>query len=316
MSGNSETALITGGNGNIGRLVADQLLARGQRVIKFDIPGTEPTETQAGEEIVSGDIRDTDLLKEIIHDHKPDTIYHLASLLSGSSEVNIVDTWAINATASFHLMNLALNAGVGTFLFSSTAASYGPVDEDPMPLDYAQWPESMYGATKVAVERMGVYFKCKHGLDFRCSRLPLVISPYAPETAVSAYPSIAFKAASQGKAFSFPVAPDTGVSSLFLDDIIDSVVALADADRGALTQHVYNLHGYFMTAQEVADTVKQHFPDFEYRFEPVENVDRLISQWPNIIDDSDARRDWNWNPAYDFAGSAQRMCELLKSGQL
>ena len=314
MTGNTEKALITGGNGNIGRLVANQLLARGQPVIKFDIPGTEPAETHANEQIVSGDIRDTDLLQKVIEEHKPEVIFHLASLLSGSSEVNIVDTWAINATASFNLMNLALKNNVSRFLFSSTAATYGPVDEDPMPLNYEQWPESMYGATKVAVERMGVYFKCKHGLDFRCTRLPLVISPYAPESAVSAYPSIAFKAASQGKSFSFPVAPETGVSSLFLDDIIDSVVALADADRGALTQHAYNLHGYFMTAAEVADTVKQYFPDFEYRFEPVENVDRLISQWPNIIDDSDARRDWGWNPKYDFARSAQRMCELLQSG--
>ena len=314
MSKNSECALITGGNGNIGRLVAEQLLERGQRVVKFDIPGTGSVQTHANETIVNGDIRDTGVLKGIIAKHQPDSIYHLASLLSGSSEENLTDTWAINATASFNLMNLAVEAGVGKFLFSSTAASYGPVDQDPMPLDYEQWPQSMYGATKVAVERMGVYFKCKHGLDFRCSRLPLVISPYAPKTAVSAYPSLAFKAAHNGEVFSFPVRPETGVSSLFLEDVIDSVVALAAADLRTLKQHAYNLHGYFMTAAEVAAIVTQHFPDFEYEFAAIEDVDRLISQWPNIIDDSDARRDWGWNPAFDFARSAERMCALLKSG--
>ena len=114
MNSKSECAFITGGNGNIGRLVADQLLARGQQVVKFDMPGTEPEQTHENETIVSGDIRDSDLLKKIVSEHQPDSIYHLASLLSGSSEVNLSDTWAINATASFNLMNLALESGIGT----------------------------------------------------------------------------------------------------------------------------------------------------------------------------------------------------------
>ena len=91
-----KTALLTGGNGNLGRLVADRLRARGVAVIKFDLPGTEKPEER--DQVILGDIRDADAVDKIIADHKPDTIYHLASLLSGSSEVDLAASWAINAT--------------------------------------------------------------------------------------------------------------------------------------------------------------------------------------------------------------------------
>jgi len=61
MESDIKTALLTGGNGNLGRLVAAQLLERGVRVIKFDIPGTEPEQTHENETIVIGDMRNNEL---------------------------------------------------------------------------------------------------------------------------------------------------------------------------------------------------------------------------------------------------------------
>ena len=306
-----QTAFITGGNGNLGRRVAERLLARGQRVVRFDIPGTEPAAGAADETVLTGDIRDLERLRSQLRDEKPDTIYHLASLLSGSSETDLEQAWAINATASFNLMNLAREIGVDKFFFASTAATYAQVDQNPMPLDYPQWPESLYGATKVAVERLGAYFKTRHGLDFRCLRFPLVISPDAPKTAVSAFPSHALRAAVNGERFSFPVSANTGVSTLFIEDVIDSIVDFTAAERSGLTRQAYNLHGYYLSAEMVADAAKARFADFEYDFAPVESVERLIAGWPDVADDSDARRDWGWQPKYDFERSMTRVIELL-----
>lgn len=307
------SALITGGNGNLGRLVAEKLLALGQSVVKYDLPGTEPTFQHVNETVVGGDIRDTETLRSIVAEHRPDTIYHLASLLSGSSETDLAAAWEINATASFNLLNLAHEQGVRTFFFASTAASYGPVDARPMPEDYPQWPENMYGATKVAVERMGVYFKRKHGLDFRCLRFPLVVSPFAPEGAVSAFPSHALKAAFNGQSFRFPVAQGTGISTLFLEDVIDSIVTFNAAEVAQLSRHVYNLHAYYLSAGMVAAAAKLRFPGFTYSFEPVPAVDHLISSWPDVVEDSAARRDWGWQPKFDFEQSVDRICELLRA---
>lgn len=315
MQKNKATALITGGNGNLGCLVADRLIELGQKVVKFDIPGTETVSHRENEVIVIGDIRDAGLIAETISTHQIDTIYHLASLLSGSSEANLIDAWEINATASLKLMNLAVEAGVEKFFFASTFATYSEVRLNPMPQDFPQWPENMYGVTKVAVERLGVYFKSKHGLDFRCLRFPLVISPNAPRTAVTAFPSHAFKAARAGQKFIFPVSENTGVSTIFLDDVVDSIVKFTDTDPARLTQHAYSLHAYYLSAGLVIDAIKQRFPGFEYGFEPIENVEQLLSGWPDVIDDQIARIDWGWAPAFDLPRSADRMVELLTGAE-
>ena len=307
--------LITGGNGNIGTLIADQLLGRGVEVIKFDIPGTEPSSVKPGETVVIGDIRDKALLATLLDHHRPDTIYHLASLLSGSSEADPEAAWDINATSSFHLLKMANQFDVKTFFFASTIASFGDDVLDPMPEDAQQWPANIYGATKVAVERLGVYYKLKHGLDFRCLRFPLVFSPFAPATAVTAFPSHAFRAACNNEEFTFPVSPGTGMSSMLLEDVITGILNFTLANREALTQHVYSLHGYHVTAKEVATEIQSRIPNFKYSFAPQPTVDALLGAWPNIIVDAAARQDWGWQPEYNFKQSADRLMSYFKSAE-
>ncbi len=306
-----KTALITGGNGNIGRLLAERLVTKDIKVIRFDLPGSGPEIHTALETIITGDIRDQSLLEEILKTHKPDTIYHLASLLSGSSEADLDAAWEINATASFKLIKLGKENNVNMFFFASTFASYGQGMPNPMPEDQSQWPENIYGVTKIAVERLGNYFKSKHGLDFRCLRFPLVISPFAPPSAVTAFPSHAFKAAVEGRSFVFPVKPETSVSTLFLQDVINSIMAITFAEKEQITQPAYNLHAYSLSARMVADEILKKFPDFEYSFEPQDNVETLLKGWPDIMMDRTAREDWNWEPQYNFKQSAEWMFEFF-----
>lgn len=307
--------LITGGNGNLGRLAAHRFLDNDIEVVCFDLPGTEPASTREGQVVITGDIRDNDKLETTIKNHKPDVICHLASLLSGSSELDLTASWEINATASFNLMKLAREHDVNRFFFASTAATYGAVDEDPMPEDYRQWPTGMYGATKVAVERLGYYFRTKHGLDFRCVRYPLVISPYAPPSAVSAYPSHALLAARRGESFVFPVQPDTGIGTIYLDDVVTSIAqfVLVAADQNR--RPAYNLSAYYLTAEMAALTARQRFPQFEYSFEPDPVVDDTMRGWPDQIDDTAARNDWGWQPECDFEESVNRLLKLVESSE-
>jgi len=309
-------SLITGGNGNLGRLIANDLLALGVEVVKFDIPGTEPTSVRDGETVITGDIRDTALLQTIMSEHQPDTVFHLASLLSGSSAAAPMDAWQINADASFQLLNLATEHNIDRFFFASTMATYGSDVPDPMPEDTPQWPSNLYGATKVAVERAGVFFKQNHGLDFRCLRFPLVFSPFAPPSAVTAFPSHAFKAAADPNyqdTFRFPVEEHVGVSSMLLNDVITGTVRfmLADADR--LTQHAYSVHGYHVTAGEVLAEIQQRFPNFKGEFIVDDTVNDLLSAWPGVIVDDRARQDWGWAPEYDFKASADWLIQYFQS---
>lgn len=310
------TTLITGGNGNLGRLIADQLLELGVRVVKFDIPGTEPGTTRDGETIVIGDIRDTDSVRKLFEQHQIDSVVHLASLLSGSSAADPVAAWEINANASFQLLQLASEFKVKQFFFASTMATFGGKVPDPLPEDAPQWPTNLYGATKVAVERAGVYFKENHGLDFRCLRFPLVFSPFAPASAVTAFPSHAFKAASDpdySSVFTIPVEPHVGVSSMLLNDVITGTIRFMLADKTQLTQHAYTLHGYFVSAQDVVQEIQRRVPGFQAEFVIDQTVNELLSSWPNVVIDDAARKDWGWAPEYDFKRSADWLMDYYRN---
>ncbi|MEM8729358.1 MAG: NAD-dependent epimerase/dehydratase family protein [Pseudomonadota bacterium] len=307
----TDTILITGGNGNLGRLVASQLEDLGARVVSFDLPGSEGPHSAPRHAVVQGDIRDTDLLSATLETHKPDAIIHLASLLSGSSEANPQAAWDINASASVALMQMARERMEGPFLFSSSVATYGPGLPSPLAVDAPQWPETIYGATKVAVERMGHYLRRVHGFDFRCLRFPMVLSPFAPPAAMTAYPSHAFRAAVEGRPFTFPVHPETGMSNLFLDDVVASIVQLTRADGTRLKTPGYNLHAYSLTADEIAKELKARIQGFTCDFDPNPTVVGFVGGGPDEMDSTPAREEWDWAPRYDFKASAATLLERL-----
>ena len=308
-----KTALVTGGNGNLGQLVAQHLEDAGTEVINFDLPGSEGALSDQRHAVVLGDIRDQDLLENTIKTHKPDLVIHLASMLSGSSEANPGLAWEVNASSSIRFMRMCLEHQTGPFFFASTAATYGPDLSSPVGLNTPQWPENIYGATKVAVERMGVYLKLKQGFDFRCLRFPMVLSPFAPAGAMTAYPSHAIAAAAKGESFVFPVAEHTGMSTLYLNDVTRSVVEICTAKRSALNQHIYNLHSYMFTAQDLVTAIQSRYPDFICSFTKDSPTDDLIRRWPNVFDDSAARQDWGWKPQYGFEATIDALAHHSNS---
>ena len=308
-----KTALVTGGNGNLGRLVAQNLEAMGTRVVSFDLPGSEGPHCDPRHAVVLGDMRDQSLLEDTLATHKPDVVIHLASMLSGSSEANPELAWDVNASSSIRLMRHCLDRNIGPFFFASTAATYGPDLASPVALDTPQWPENIYGATKVAVERMGVYLKLKQGFDFRCLRFPMVLSPSAPAGAMTAYPSHAIAAAARGDTFVMPVAPDTGMSTLYLNDVTSSIVEICSAEQAALTQHAYNLHSFMFTAQDLVEAIQSRFPGFSCTFTSGSPTDDLILRWPDVFDDSAARADWGWATHYDFDATIEALVQFANA---
>ena len=147
---------------------------------------------------------------------------------------------------------------------------------------------------------MGVYLKLKQGFDFRCLRFPMVLSPFAPAGAMTAYPSHAIAAAAKGESFVFPVAEHTGMSTLYLNDVTRSVIEICTAERSALNQHIYNLHSYMFTAQDLVTAIQSRYPDFTCSFTKNSPTDDLIRRWPDVFDDSAAQQDWGWKPQYNF----------------
>ena len=293
--------LVTGAAGNLARQLMAELDARGKETVGVDLaPAPEGREGNWRRV----DVTDRCSLARLLGEFQPECILHMASLLSMSSAADPRRAWEVNASAAVALMELAVEHGVRRFFFPSTSATYGGALPDPLPEDYPQWPDNVYGATKVAVERMGACFALSRGLDFRSVRLPIVASPFAPAAAVSAYASHVFAAAARGEPFTFPVAPAVAVSVIYVRDVILGILKLVEAPEEPLTRRVYNLHGFAASAGDLAQAAAQRVPGFRYRFEPADLATRILSVQPSVYADASARRDWGWQPRFDLPATA------------
>ena len=105
----------------------------------------------------------------------------------------------------------------------------------------------MYGVTKMAAERLGCYYHEKHGLDFRCLRLPITVSRHAPAGAASALASHAFIEAGRRGRFTFTARPDKPLAVIYVRDVLRAFVGLLAAPAAGLSCRVYNIAGMTVT---------------------------------------------------------------------
>ncbi|MBL8793221.1 MAG: NAD-dependent epimerase/dehydratase family protein [Planctomycetia bacterium] len=308
----SATYLITGGAGNLACQLTHLLAGPGVRLVLFDRADRPVADTAAGCIYVQGDLSQPADIQRIVAEQRPQIVLHLGSLLSGSCEADRQRAWQVNADGGFHVFEAAVAHGVRTLFFPSSLAAYGSPLPDPLPEDFPQWPTGLYGVTKVACERLGIYYHAKHGLDFRCLRLPAVISRFAPRGAASAYSSLAFVDGVQQGSYIFKVNPGTRVSTVYVKDALRAMVELVRAPADRLTRRVYNIHALALSAGEVAEAVRQRWPNADLRFEPDPQVAALIESWPARIVDDSARRDWHWQPSYDLPKLADDMIQELR----
>lgn len=306
------TYLITGGAGNLACQLTFELVARGDRIVLFDVADRPVGPVAEGCHYVRGDLTCAEDLSRALREHQPARIVHLASLLSGGCEEDRRRAWQVNMDGTFGLFEAALSAGIEEVFFASSLAAYGGELPEPLPEDFPEWPDGLYGVTKAAGERLGVYYHRRHGLDFRCVRLPAVLSRYAPPGAVSAYGSRAFVEAVQFGRFTFKVRPGTRLAMMYVRDALRAMAGLINAPPDRLTRRVYNVHAIAPSAEEIADAIAARVSPVTIRFDPDPQVVQLIESWPRALEDGSARRDWQWQPAYDLDRLADDFIEELR----
>jgi nucleoside-diphosphate-sugar epimerase len=85
-----------------------------------------------------------------------------------------------------------------------------------------------------------------------------------------------------------------------MPDGVEALLALAKAPRGGLTRTTYNLGAFNPSADEVRALVRNAFPDARIEYKVDEKRQGIVDTWPEDVDDSAARRDWGFSPAYDL----------------
>ncbi len=307
--------LITGGMGNLGSRLLIPLVRRKYQVVLFDrrpdplIPSPEFEKTL----YVEGDVTNLESITQAVKLHEIDVIFHLASLLSAQSELESDLAWEINMTGTRNVLEAARLGGVSRVTFSSSLATYGPGIKEPLEIDAPMWPASLYGVTKVASECLGNYYHLRFGMDFRSIRFPTLVAPRGASGAASAFCSAIFVEAVEKGAFNFEVGPDATFPAIYIGDAIRAFLLLFDAPNERLSRRVYNVHGLGLSARDLSNAILRILPDTNITYTPNPTLSAIVDSWPQFIDDSMARIDWDWKSDYDLDRMAIEIITQLRN---
>ena len=294
--------LITGGNGSMGSRLAAPLIRRGDEVTLLDRAAEPRKRTSEFEQcrVAVADIADGDQLSTIVSAGRFDSIFHLAALMSSDAEEHPEAAWQVNMIGTRNVLEAARKHDVSRVVFTSTVASYGRMTEDPVPVDAPQWPESLYGATKVAGERLGVYYHHRFGVDFRGLRLVATVAPFGSTGGASGYCSQAYLDAVRKGSYEFYLEPETRAPMIYIEDAVSALMGLHDAPASDLSRRVYTLSGIAPSAAEMAASIRKVLPDTSFTHKPDPVLNAIVASWPDRYDDSASRTDWGWNPRFDL----------------
>jgi len=154
--------VVTGGAGYIGSVVSAQLVEAGHEVTVVDDLSTGHADAvPAGARFVQSSIFD---IAAVFAENPTDAVIHLAAKsLVGESTARPELYWHNNVVGTLSLLDAMAAHGVGRIVFSSSAATYGAVDDKPIPETAPARPASPYGATKLAIDLALADYASRYG---------------------------------------------------------------------------------------------------------------------------------------------------------
>jgi len=239
-------ALITGGSGFIGLLLAKRLLEQGHEVKILDLKKPEVQHEKL--EFVNKLVND-----KISEDIKGcDIVYHFAALLGVTASDELpLDTMRINLEGSVNVFKSAMEVGVKDIIFSSSSEVYGNPRELPIREDSAKGPVSAYGVSKLAAE---IYAKAyNHDFDTNI-KIARFFNVYGPRQSNNFVVSIFLNNALQNKPLR--VFGDGSQTRCFtyVEDAVDGVLKVVE--KGKINE-AYNIgNNHPTTMLQLAETIK------------------------------------------------------------
>ena len=305
--------LVTGALGQIGRVLVDRLV---------DQHGADAVlATDLADHVIglpcryaSLDATDADRWQTLAEQHSFKLVYHLVAVLSASGEARPWRSWDINMTA----WKLALEHARGwpecKLFFPSSIAVYGPPVGSAPDESVQLWPTTSYGIAKAAGEQWAWYYTQRYGLDVRCLRLPGVIGYQTkPGGGTTDYAVDIFHHAVTGKPFTCFLQAGSCLPMIYMEDVIRGMMDVMKPARRDLIREehhadppVFNLTGFSVSPQELAQAIKKELPSFEIEYAP-DHRQAIADSWPDKLDATKAQTVWGWQPSYDLAATVQDM---------
>jgi len=165
----------------------------------------------------------------------------------------------------------------------------------------------------VAGELLCQYYFLKYGVDVRSLRYPGLNGYKAkPGDGTTEYAIHIFYGLIQNNHYECFLKPDTRLPMMYMDDAIAGTIALMQAPKEKITIRTsYNFGAISFTPAELVAEIKQFAPEFEVSYQP-DFRQQIAEGWPQSIDDSQARQDWNWQPQFDLSEMTQALYQGIK----
>ena len=308
--------LVIGSSGQIGVELIEQLAKDfgANQVIASDIKSIFDKKNSAVE-YVTLDVLDKEKLFKIIKDHNISEVYLLAAMLSAIAEKNSQLAWDLNMKGLFNILDLAKEKHIEKIFWPSSIAVFGPTSPKlNTPQSTLLEPSTVYGISKVSGERWCEYYFLKYGVDVRSLRYPGIISYKSqPGGGTTDYSIEIFHAAiNQGFYNSF-ISHEVILPMIYMKDAIRATMEIMRADRKTLSiNSSYNLAAISFNPAEIANEIKLLFPEFKITYSP-DFRNKIALSWPSIIDDSVARKDWDWKHEFDLKKTILEMINGIKN---
>jgi nucleoside-diphosphate-sugar epimerase len=311
----SSKILIIGACGQIGTELTTKLreLYGVNNVIASDINTRNLDLVNSGPfEII--DAKNFNAIKDCCKNNNVKTIYLMAALLSATGEKYPMEAWDLNMNSLFHVLNLAKEKVIDKIFWPSSIAVFGPTTpREDTPQHTISEPTTVYGITKQVGERWCEYYHDKYAVDVRSIRYPGIISYKAmPGGGTTDYAvEIYHEALKKGK-YSCFLSDTTKLPMMFMEDAINATVNIMSAESENIKiRSSYNLSAISFTAQEIFESIKNHVPEFSITYKP-DFRQAIADSWPSSIDDSQARKDWNWKHNFNLEKMTKEMLLQLK----
>ncbi len=309
--------LVIGSTGQIGSELTLKLRREypGGTVIAGYILGAEPkgelAETGPAEVV---DITDGNRIAEIVKKYKVDTIYNLAALLSAVAEAKPQLAWKIGVGGLYNCLEVSRENGCALFTPSSIG-SFGPdTPHVKTPQDTIQRPETIYGVTKVTGEMLSDYYARRFGVDARSVRFPGLISYVAPPGGgTTDYAVDIYYSAVKGEEFKCPLKPGTYMDMMYMPDALRAAIEIMEADPTRLKhRNSFNIASMSFDPEIIYNKIKEYVPGFKMTYELDPLRQKIADSWPDSLDDSCAREEWDWKPEYDLDSMTRDMLANLR----
>jgi len=307
-----DNILLIGAGGQIGAVLTESLrdVYGAAQVIAADM---RPLAAQDGPTEVL-DATDGNALEALVKKWRINQIYHLAAILSATGEKNPLWAWDLNMKTLFNVLEIARQRSLNKVYFPSSIAVFGrEAVHSNTPQYEVLIPETVYGISKVAGESWCNYYYRRYGLDVRSLRYPGIIGYQSmPGGGTTDYAVEIYHAAVKGEPYQCFLGPHTRLPMLYMPDAIRGTLELMEAPANRISVRTsYNIAGMSFAPEEIGASIRKVLPDFKMTYKP-DFRQAIADSWPQSIDDSAARNDWNWKPEYDLDGMTVDMLEHLR----